>query len=69
MGDYLSFRRNTAFADDGNYPDENYAREIMQLFSIGLYKLQDNGLPETDSNGVPLDTYVLNNEYKKSFLM
>lgn len=58
MADYLSFKQNKAFAHDGNYPDENYAREIMQLFTIGLYKLKDNGLPETDANGVPIDSYV-----------
>ena len=40
MADYLSFRRNRAFAVAGSFPDENYAREIMQLFSIGLWKLK-----------------------------
>lgn len=31
MGDYLTYKRNRAFDSDGVYPDENYAREIMQL--------------------------------------
>ena len=39
------------------FPDENYAREIMQLFSIGLLKLNMNGTVQTDSDGVPLETY------------
>ena len=43
MGDYLSFSGNKAKSFDGSYPDENFAREIMQLFSIGLYKLNSDG--------------------------
>jgi uncharacterized protein (DUF1800 family) len=44
MGTYLSHLRNRK-ADVANqrFPDENYAREIMQLFSIGLYKLEKDG--------------------------
>ena len=38
-------------------PDENYAREIMQLFSIGLYKLNMDGTYKFDSNGEPIQTY------------
>jgi hypothetical protein len=30
----------------GKYPDENFAREIMQLFSIGLWQLNDDGPPQ-----------------------
>ena len=40
------------------FPDENYAREIMQLFSIGLLKLNNDGTIQTDSNGVFLETYT-----------
>jgi uncharacterized protein (DUF1800 family) len=40
------------------YADENYAREVMQLFSIGLTKLNNDGTPVKDSNGVPLRTYT-----------
>ena len=43
MGEYLSFSGNKAMSFDGSYPDENFAREIMQLFSIGLYKLNSDG--------------------------
>ncbi|GBG30981.1 Hypothetical Protein FCC1311_072022 [Hondaea fermentalgiana] len=39
------------------YPDENYAREVMQLFSIGLVKLNPDGTPVLDSDGEPVPTY------------
>jgi uncharacterized protein (DUF1800 family) len=39
----------------GRVPDENYAREIMQLFSIGLYELNNDGTPK---NGVLTETYT-----------
>lgn len=59
MGRYLSHYRNRmANATTGTRPDENYAREVMQLFSIGLYQLQPNGNYVTDSNGRPLETYT-----------
>lgn len=39
------------------FPDENFAREIMQLFTIGLWKLNLNGTRSLDSNGSPRSTY------------
>ena len=39
----------------GRVPDENYAREVMQLFSIGLYELNNDGTPK---NGVLKETYT-----------
>lgn len=36
----------------------NFAREIMQLFSIGLYRLHSNGTRVTDDDGVELQTYT-----------
>jgi hypothetical protein len=39
------------------FPDENYAREIMQLFSIGLYQLNIDGTPVLDAQGQPIQTY------------
>jgi uncharacterized protein (DUF1800 family) len=63
MGYYLSMKDNQrANATTGRVPDENYAREIMQLFTIGLVELQDNGVPKTTS-GSPaqtIATYDLN---------
>ncbi|MBL8290176.1 MAG: DUF1800 domain-containing protein [Rubrivivax sp.] len=58
MGVYLSHLRNQkADARTGRVPDENYAREVMQLFSIGLVELNDDGSVRTGSNGAALETY------------
>lgn len=59
MGDYLNMRGNVkASAGNGNAaPNENYAREVMQLFSIGLYMLQPDGSLMLDANGQPIPTY------------
>lgn len=43
------------------FADENYAREIMQLFSIGLTKLNNDGTTKRDANGDTMLTYT-NNE-------
>jgi hypothetical protein len=58
MGNYLDMVNN-AKADPvaGTSPDENYAREVMQLFSIGLYKLHQDGSLALDSTGAPIPTY------------
>ncbi len=42
MGTYLSYLGN-AKASEGRHPDENFAREVMQLFTIGLYQLNQDG--------------------------
>lgn len=42
----------------GRVPDENYAREVMQLFSIGLYQLNNDGSVKRDANGKKLETYT-----------
>lgn len=57
MGRFLSHLRNR-MADEvtNRFPDENYAREIMQLFSIGLYELRPNGTYEL-LQGEPIPTY------------
>ncbi|MEL6981168.1 MAG: DUF1800 family protein, partial [Actinomycetota bacterium] len=58
MGQYLTYERNQrADANRGTVPDENYAREIMQLFSIGLWELNPNGTRKLDSNAEPIPTY------------
>ncbi|MEM6978987.1 MAG: DUF1800 family protein [Planctomycetota bacterium] len=58
MGVYLSHVRNKK-ADPVNntFPDENYAREIMQLFSVGLYKMTTDGTFLLDSEGERIPTY------------
>jgi uncharacterized protein (DUF1800 family) len=58
MGIYLSHLGNRK-ADPVNriYPDENFAREIMQLFTIGLWELNPDGTRQLDTNGLPIATY------------
>ncbi len=59
MGTYLTFRGNTKFNPaTGALPDENYARELMQLFTIGLQQLNADGTPRT-VDGAPQETYTL----------
>lgn len=57
MGVYLNMRGNQKADGKGREPDENYAREVMQLFTIGLVQLNPDGSPKT-ANGVPLETYT-----------
>jgi len=58
MGFYLSHMNNPKSNPALNIqPDENYAREIMQLFSIGLYELNQNGTRKLDNNGEWISTY------------
>jgi len=56
MGIYLSSLRN-AKAQGTALPDENFAREVMQLFTIGLNELQPDGTLKLDSGGQPIPTY------------
>ena len=59
MGHYLSHLRNEkADPSIGRYPDENYAREIMQLFTIGLWELNPDGTRKLDAQGEPIPTYT-----------
>jgi len=62
MGLYLSALRNSKATYDRSgavltSPDENYAREVMQLFSIGLNRLQPDGTLKLDPLGLPIPTY------------
>ncbi len=57
MGVYLTYRGNAkANAATGTVPDENYARELMQLFTIGLVELNEDGTPRL-AGGQPVETY------------
>ncbi|MDL2358007.1 MAG: DUF1800 domain-containing protein [Pseudomonadota bacterium] len=59
MGEYLTFRGNVKFnATTGAMPDENYAREVMQLFTIGLLQLNLDGTPKLAA-GAQQETYIL----------
>jgi uncharacterized protein (DUF1800 family) len=58
MGVYLSALGNRK--EDmtvGRLPDENYAREIMQLFTIGLHELNQDGTVKLDARNEPIETY------------
>jgi uncharacterized protein (DUF1800 family) len=58
MGCYLSHLRNQkADPITGRVPDENFAREILQLFSIGLVQLNSDGTPKRDAQGREVETY------------
>jgi uncharacterized protein (DUF1800 family) len=58
MGVYLSHFKNQKANPAANlYPDENYAREILQLFSIGLWELNADGTRRLDALGNPIPTY------------
>lgn len=59
MGFYLSHLDNPkAIPEDNIHPDENYAREIMQLFSMGLYELNLDGSRKIDADGKFIPTYT-----------
>ncbi|MFT7723284.1 MAG: DUF1800 family protein [Roseateles sp.] len=59
MGIYLSHMRNRPeHAVSGRMPDENFARELMQLFTIGLYELNIDGSLKLNGSGQPVETYT-----------
>jgi len=64
MGNYLDMVRSTK-----NNPNENYAREVLQLFSIGLFMLNPDGTLMLDGNNEPIPTYDQNtvNNFTKVF--
>ena len=53
MGEYLDMRLSTR-----TNPNENFAREVLQLFSIGTEVLNPDGTPQLDAQGVPIATYT-----------
>jgi uncharacterized protein (DUF1800 family) len=58
MGTYLNMKGSRAqLPNSANQPDENYAREVMQLFSIGLYELNEDGTEKSQ----PKETYTQEN--------
>jgi uncharacterized protein (DUF1800 family) len=59
MGTYLSMMRNRKPDPvTGHEPDENYAREVMQLFSVGLSRTHIDGSLMLDTEGMPIPTYT-----------
>ncbi len=59
MGVYLTYVANTKESGTRT-PDQNYARELMQLMTIGLYKLNPDGSQQLDGSGKPIPTYSQN---------
>ena len=60
MAEFLSLDGNAkaGFYNANSRPDENYAREVMQLFSIGLVQLNMDGSTVIDANGHAIPTYT-----------
>lgn len=59
MGFYLTYLGNEkADPETGRMPDENYARELLQLFTIGLVELKGDGEPKLDLDGNPIELYT-----------
>ncbi|RZL95509.1 MAG: DUF1800 domain-containing protein [Variovorax sp.] len=58
MGYYLNTRGNQKENAQGRQPDENYAREVMQLMTLGLYQLNADGTVKKAADGTPLDSYT-----------
>ncbi|MDQ4122382.1 MAG: DUF1800 domain-containing protein [Acidobacteriota bacterium] len=52
MGEYLDMIRSTR-----HNPNENYPRELLQLFTVGLYMLNQDGTPVLDEQGNPIPTF------------
>lgn len=64
MGEYLDMRLSTRTS-----PNENFAREVLQLFSIGVNELNLDGSPKRDSQGTPIPSYSQTtvNEFTRVF--
>jgi len=59
MGRYLDMVGNDKpDPNSGTEPNENYAREVLQLFSIGLAQLNPDGSQQVDANNMPIPTYT-----------
>jgi uncharacterized protein (DUF1800 family) len=59
MGYYLNTKGNMKEnAATGRVPDENFGREVMQLFTLGLYQLNVDGSVKLDASGNKLETYT-----------
>ncbi len=63
MGQYLDMRGNSVINQANPTPNENYAREIMQLFSIGVDTLNQDGTPVLDAQGNRVSSYDQNTVY------
>jgi uncharacterized protein (DUF1800 family) len=58
MGHYLDMAdSDQTNPQNGTVPNQNYAREVLQLFSIGLVELNPDGTQQLDANGAPIPTF------------
>src|SRR5438128_1055988 len=57
MGEYLNMRGNSVVNRTNPTPNENYAREVMQLFSIGVDTLNQDGTPVLNAQGNRVPSY------------
>jgi uncharacterized protein (DUF1800 family) len=58
MGHYLDMANSDETdPQNGTVPNQNYAREVLQLFSIGLVALNSDGTVQVDSDGAPIPTF------------
>jgi uncharacterized protein (DUF1800 family) len=58
MGHYLDMANSDKTnPQNGTVPNQNYAREVMQLFSIGLVELNPDGTQQLDASGAPIPTF------------
>ena len=59
MGSFLGVKGNMKEnVATGRQPDENFGREVMQLFTIGLYQLNPDGSEKRDASGNKIETYT-----------
>jgi len=59
FGNFRDILGDKTDSDSSIQPDENYAREIMQLFTIGLFELNNDGTQKLDQYGEPIPTYTI----------
>jgi uncharacterized protein (DUF1800 family) len=58
MGHYLDMANSDETnPQNGTVPNQNYAREVLQLFSIGLVELNPDGTQQLDATGAPIPTF------------
>lgn len=60
LGEFLNLAGNYISTDPNIHPNQNFAREIMQLFSLGTVLLNDDGSVKLDASGHPIPTYDQN---------
>jgi uncharacterized protein (DUF1800 family) len=61
MGRYLDMVNNNKPSTTlGTHANENYARELMQLFTLGVYQLNEDGSIKNDTSGNPIPSYDQN---------